>query len=134
MFTSRVSPPGGRAGGGGARRAPTPGWRPGTAVPPGEGLARSALPGEHGFRFFPGFYKHVVDTMGRIPYKDGVVADNLVDTTRVHIARFDQPRVVLPARFAQTPGEIKLELVAALRVISAPLDISQDETVFMAGK
>ncbi len=26
------------------------------------------LPGEHGFRFFPGFYKHVTDTMKRIPY------------------------------------------------------------------
>src|SRR5687768_8853408 len=25
------------------------------------------LPGEHGFRFFPGFYRHVVDTMARIP-------------------------------------------------------------------
>ena len=29
------------------------------------------LPGEHGFRFFPGFYRHVVDTMSRIPYRDG---------------------------------------------------------------
>ena len=25
------------------------------------------MPGEHGFRFFPGFYKHVIDTMERIP-------------------------------------------------------------------
>ena len=25
------------------------------------------LPGEHGFRFFPGFYRHVPDTMPRIP-------------------------------------------------------------------
>src|ERR1700760_356452 len=25
------------------------------------------LPGEHGVRFFPGFYKHVVDTMRRTP-------------------------------------------------------------------
>src|SRR5712692_43688 len=32
------------------------------------GPARAALPGEHGFRFFPGFYGHVVDTMARIPY------------------------------------------------------------------
>ena len=29
---------------------------------------RPDLPGEHGFRFFPGFYKHVTDTMKRIPY------------------------------------------------------------------
>ena len=29
---------------------------------------RTDLPGEHGFRFFPGFYKHVTDTMRRIPF------------------------------------------------------------------
>jgi uncharacterized protein with NAD-binding domain and iron-sulfur cluster len=28
---------------------------------------RKPLPGEHGFRFFPGFYHHVPDTMRRIP-------------------------------------------------------------------
>ena len=40
------------------------------------------LPGEHGFRFFPGFYKHVIDTMRRIPSFDGrQVTDHLVPTT-----------------------------------------------------
>ena len=34
---------------------------------PGTG-GRRALPGEHGFRFFPGFYRHLPDTMSRIPY------------------------------------------------------------------
>ena len=29
------------------------------------------LPGEHGFRFFPGFYWHVIDTMQRIPCSGG---------------------------------------------------------------
>src|SRR4051795_3856359 len=36
---------------------------------------RRDLPGEHGFRFFPGFYHHVPDTMRRIPFgknSDGV--------------------------------------------------------------
>ena len=28
---------------------------------------RADLPGEHGFRFFPGFYRHLPDTMRRIP-------------------------------------------------------------------
>lgn len=39
------------------------------------------LPAEHGFRFFPGFYKHVIDTMTRIPSDDGAlsVADHLVE-------------------------------------------------------
>src|ERR1044072_6912620 len=40
------------------------------------------LPGEHGFRFFPGFYKHITDTMKRIPFGSGSVHDNLVSVTR----------------------------------------------------
>ena len=36
---------------------------------PGSGKdGRKDLPGEHGFRFFPRFYRHVIDTMSRIPY------------------------------------------------------------------
>jgi uncharacterized protein with NAD-binding domain and iron-sulfur cluster len=36
---------------------------------PGTGAGgRRPLPGEHGFRFFPGFYHHVPDTMRRIPF------------------------------------------------------------------
>src|SRR5450759_4475225 len=31
-------------------------------VPDSGGNGRLPLPGEHGFRFFPGFYKHVTDT------------------------------------------------------------------------
>jgi uncharacterized protein with NAD-binding domain and iron-sulfur cluster len=42
---------------------------------------RKPLPGEHGFRFFPGFYHHVPDTMRRIPFpgNENGVWDNLVD-------------------------------------------------------
>src|SRR3954454_13389395 len=41
---------------------------------------RPALPGEHGFRFFPGFYHHVPDTMRRIPFAGNAngVWDNLI--------------------------------------------------------
>src|SRR6478672_6516434 len=41
---------------------------------------RRPLPGEHGFRFFPGFYHHVPDTMRRIPFPGNTngVWDNLV--------------------------------------------------------
>jgi uncharacterized protein with NAD-binding domain and iron-sulfur cluster len=44
---------------------------------------RKELPGEHGFRFFPGFYHHVPDTMRRIPFDGQVngVWDNLVAAT-----------------------------------------------------
>ena len=41
---------------------------------------RRDLPGEHGFRFFPGFYSHIPDTMARIPFgtNQNGVFDNLV--------------------------------------------------------
>src|SRR5215207_11568058 len=50
---------------------------------------RADLPAEHGFRFFPGFYRHLPDTMRRIPYPgraDGV-AGNLVHATRALLAQ-----------------------------------------------
>ena len=53
---------------------------------PVKGTARGGrreLPGEHGFRFFPGFYHHVPDSMSRIPFpgNENGVKDNLVATT-----------------------------------------------------
>src|SRR6056297_1064873 len=50
-----------------------------------------ALQGEHGFRFFPAFYRHVIDTMERIPDGDGTVADNLVETEATLIANTAGP-------------------------------------------
>src|SRR5256885_6465706 len=40
------------------------------------------LPAEHGFRFFPGFYRHLPNTMSRIPYKGSTLEDNLVGVQR----------------------------------------------------
>ena len=55
---------------------------------PGSGVdGRADLPAEHGFRFFPGFYRHLPDTMSRIPTGDGTVLDRLTAATRVMIAR-----------------------------------------------
>src|SRR3954467_1869965 len=50
---------------------------------------RHDLPAEHGFRFFPGFYRHLPDTMKRIPVagRPGGVAGNLVGATRVLLAQ-----------------------------------------------
>ncbi len=41
---------------------------------------RADLPGEHGFRFFPGFYHHIPDSMRRTPFPGNAngVHDNLV--------------------------------------------------------
>ncbi|MGM0590522.1 MAG: hydroxysqualene dehydroxylase [Halobacteriota archaeon] len=46
-----------------------------------------SLPAEHGFRFFPGFYRNLRDTLSRIPRPSGgTVADNLVETNETLIA------------------------------------------------
>jgi len=50
---------------------------------------RRDLPGEHGFRFFPGFYHHVPDTMRRIPFGRGTVGDHLAAATNGKFLRAD---------------------------------------------
>jgi uncharacterized protein with NAD-binding domain and iron-sulfur cluster len=59
-----------KAWGGKARSIPVAGTGTG---------GRADLPGEHGFRFFPGFYHHIPDTMKRIPFGSNPngVKDNL---------------------------------------------------------
>lgn len=66
---------------------------------------RADLPAEHGFRFFPGFYRHLPDTMRRIPVAgraDGV-AGNLVGSTRVLMAPAQgRNEIIGPARAPRT--------------------------------
>lgn len=77
-----------------------------TAIPPSK-----PLPGEHGFRFFPGFYKHIIDTMQRIPYegdsKAKFVADNLVDCPNMMMARMKTIPIVLPSHLPRSLSGIK---------------------------
>jgi 15-cis-phytoene desaturase len=58
---------------------------------------RKDLPGEHGFRLFPRFYKHVIDTMKRIPYGQNHqgVYDNLVEVERLDLATYNHIPVPL---------------------------------------
>jgi uncharacterized protein with NAD-binding domain and iron-sulfur cluster len=74
---------------------------------PGTG-ARGPLPGEHGFRFFPGFYRHVTHTMSRIPYAGQAagVLDNLVTATEIQIAQEEgRNELVTPAHFPVTTSD-----------------------------
>jgi uncharacterized protein with NAD-binding domain and iron-sulfur cluster len=59
---------------------------------PVEGTGRGGrqdLQGEHGFRFFPGFYRNVPDTMRRIPFPGNAngVHDNMFALSATRIAR-----------------------------------------------
>jgi uncharacterized protein with NAD-binding domain and iron-sulfur cluster len=65
-----------------------PGGKARSLPVPGSGTnGREDLPAEHGFRFFPGFYQHLPDTMRRIPDGAGTVVDNLTDATRILFAQ-----------------------------------------------
>ncbi|QDG53706.1 FAD-dependent oxidoreductase [Persicimonas caeni] len=103
---------------------------------PVEGTAtgdRSPLPGEHGFRFFPSFYRHLKDTMKRIPYagnEDGVF-DNLIATTQVLIARADATEVTLPSELPDSLDEWTAILGAWF---GNDLDIPPDEMNFFVDK
>jgi uncharacterized protein with NAD-binding domain and iron-sulfur cluster len=76
-------------------------------VPDSAENGRMPLPGEHGFRFFPRFYRHVTATMKEIPYSNGTVFDNLVQTSEIRVARFGKQSFFMPARFPGSLKEIK---------------------------
>lgn len=101
---------------------------------PGSGTGgRRHLPGEHGFRFFPRFYRHVIDTMKEIPVagnRNGV-ADNLTETSQILLARFDKPPLIMPARFPRSLKEAK-EIFSNIE--GADLGIPQNDTEFFAEK
>lgn len=95
----------------------------GPMAPPGS--KRPWLPGEHGFRFFPNFYRHITDTMGRIPFYDkGTCLDNLVDTTQVLVARYDEAGIIVPERFPRNLKEVSNALKTVLYAISPRDQIS----------
>ncbi len=79
---------------------------------------RGELPGEHGFRFFPGWYRHLPETLGRIPHRArrgsrwgrsggsaGTVLDNLVAAQTSLLTWFDRPPLALPLRVPRSLSE-----------------------------
>ncbi len=92
--------------------------------------ARKNLPGEHGFRFFPNFYKHVTDTMKRIPYPGNAagVFDNIVPGTRAQIARNGKMSIIAVARYPQTLDDWVTTLKAVVN--GAELGIPDAEVLF----
>ncbi len=83
--------------GGKARSHPKPGSATGD---------NKDLPGEHGFRFFPGFYRHLPDTMRRIPFGDKSVIDNLIGTDEVQLARAGADELLFPVHMPVSPTDL----------------------------
>src|SRR6266536_524240 len=93
------------------------------------------LPGEHGFRFFPGFYKHVIDTMSRIPSSDGrSVADHLVPTTRLGFTQYGKPAFLVPAVFPRTPNDAGTVLRDMLLAFEPITDLTPDDFAFFGAR
>ncbi|MEU7104439.1 FAD-dependent oxidoreductase [Streptomyces sp. NPDC046215] len=88
-----------KAPGGKARSMDVPGSAKGNRRP---------LPGEHGFRFFPGFYRNLPDTMRRIPFPGNANGchDNLVPSTEVMLARIGHEDIRLPFRSVGKPPPV----------------------------
>lgn len=93
------------------------------------------LPGEHGFRFFPGFYKHVVDTMRRTPSFDGrKAADHLAPTTRIGFTQYAKPMFVAPSVFPLTPGDAGALLRDILLMFEPITDLTPDDLAFFGAR
>jgi uncharacterized protein with NAD-binding domain and iron-sulfur cluster len=95
---------------------------------------RMNLPGEHGYRFFPNFYKHITDTMKRIPYPGNAagVYDNIVSGSRTQIARNGKMAVITSARYPVTLDDWVTTLQAL--VDGAQLGIPKPEVLFYADR
>jgi uncharacterized protein with NAD-binding domain and iron-sulfur cluster len=112
---------------------------------------REDLPAEHGFRFFPGFYKHIPDTMSRIPFpSDGTgstVDGNLLQCLVGEFLQANAKTTIFPVRFPRSfaelrdrikdlrdhgplgfkPGELKFFLLRMLRIAVSCQERRMDE-------
>lgn len=103
------------------------------AVPDTGVDGRLPLPGEHGFRFFPGFYRHITDTMKRIPFKGNKngVFDNLISTQRVMMARFGMPPLINIVNFPKSLADLKIAINA---ITNSDTGLNSKDAAFFSEK
>lgn len=96
--------------------------------------ANEPLPGEHGFRFFPGFYKHIPDTMRRIPFPGNPqgVLDNLRSVELGIFSPRFRESFPTPVRFPRSLEEFKSALAMPERLRECGL--TDDDFEFFMGK
>ncbi|MFK8850272.1 FAD-dependent oxidoreductase [Streptomyces sp. Ac-502] len=93
-------------------------------VPDSARGGRKPLPGEHGFRFIPGIYHNLPDTLRRIPFPGNANGchDNLVASTEVMFARTaGREDIRIPFSAVGTPPPV-LTPDAFLRMLTGLLD------------
>ena len=110
-----------------------PGGKARSFTKPGSGTnGRKDLPAEHGFRFFPRFYRHVTDTMKRIPAGGNRlgVYDNLIQLVRMDVPLPDKPSFILSARFPRTLSDLLLTFQDVFVDLYGELGLTEEEVTF----
>ncbi|MFB4306548.1 FAD-dependent oxidoreductase [Actinomadura sp. GTD37] len=109
--------------------------------PPGTGTGgRLDLPGEHGFRFFPGFYFNLTDNMRRTPFPGNAKGtwDNLVRADAYMMSRQGRPDLTIPFPFPLPPSSRIYDVNSFLATITSGLQtvakLSVTEAAFAAQK
>ncbi len=95
-------------------------------------LLQELVPGEHGFRFFPSFYRHLFDTMSRTPIPNErsqiydetsrTVLDNVLPAEEQAVGRADPSKSFT---FTRTPATSLAELFEMERTLCEKLDMSE---------
>ncbi|TXS12338.1 FAD-dependent oxidoreductase, partial [Streptomyces sp. ms191] len=92
-------------------------------VPDSARGGRRPLPAEHGFRFIPGIYHNLPDTLRRIPFPGNAngVWDNLVAPAEMSFARSGREDLRIPLPWpGHRPAELTLDEIR--RALTALLD------------
>lgn len=90
-------------------------------------IVEHTVPGEHGYRFFPAFYRHLFDAMRRTPILDeqgretgATTYDHLVPTTEVGLAMDDARK---PRTFSRTRWSLE-EFRRSLEVLTQDMGVT----------
>lgn len=90
----------------------------------------SRVAGEHGFRFFPSFYRHMFDTMKRIPIEEAVIGGS------AGVLTADSPRTVFDALLSAEVLQLGLDPAAgrarSFEIVRRPMRSVQDIRAFFA--
>jgi uncharacterized protein with NAD-binding domain and iron-sulfur cluster len=89
------------------------------------------FPGEHGFRFFPGWYRHVRDTLRRIPIggrrdsaREHVVSDHLVATARNVVLQYERAPVPIVLHVPRTTQQLQALVDFARQLFAMGLPVT----------
>jgi len=102
-------------------------------VPGSASGGRQPLPAEHGFRFFPGFYKNLGDTQRRIPLgAGGTVYENLVHATTYRSSFAGRPDITTP--LSMPPQGVTPATIGETLLATAGLRLPPHEAAYFVSK